>query len=229
MMLLSAYVCAVHAQPASSPVPAPEAVPDLRALKAGLRRTLITATLPEMKQYREELAALEQKQATAQEFANAIKTRDTRLKVEQQISTLVQEANMLATRPSVDNAARLAARIELKLSDAKLTGAQLDSMDGALSGWGTAGASATWQLPGLPAGGYEVVLRYSGGDGEVVLQETFYSLKSPCKGDAAKPVEQNLGTLRIKEGTGTLTLTALPPEKSASLKVYSLVLIPSAI
>ena len=228
ILLLSSGLGAWSAPPAAPPS-ASDPFPDLRALRSGLRRSLITASLPELRQYRDELAALEQKEAAAQDYAKAITTRDARVKVEQQISSLEQEANMLAARASVDNAARLAARIELKVSDARLTSTQIDSADGSVSGWGTIGASASWELPSLPPGGYEVLVRYSGSAGEILVKESFYSLTCTCKEDSAKPLEQNLGTLRIKEGKGSLTLTASPPEKCSSWKVYSVVLVPSTI
>lgn len=206
-----------------------EALPDLRALKAGLRKSLLTALIPEMKVHRDALLVLEQKHGAAQNYAGAVQARDSRSRVEQQLAALEQEAAMLASRPSVESAARLAARIEFKLADAKLVGAQMDPADGAITGWDGAEASASWQLPEIPPGGYEVLLCYTGAAGDVVVKEGFYSLTSPCKAVDDKAVEQNLGTLRIKEGSTVITLTATPPEKCAKWRVYSLVLVPSAI
>lgn len=206
-----------------------EPLPELSALKASLRKDLLTALLPELKAHRDALQALEQKQGAAQDYAGAVRARDARSQVDQQIAALEQEAAMLAARASVQNAARIAARIEFKLADAKLVGAKVDAADGALTGWDGTDASASWELPGLPPGGYEVIMRCTGATGDVVLSEGFYTLTCPCRPGDDKAVEQNLGTLRIKEGSTVLKLTAGPPEKCAQWRVYSLVLVPAAI
>jgi hypothetical protein len=182
-----------------------------------------------MKAHNEELLALEKKLAALQDFAGAVKARDERVKVEKQIGALEQEAAILDARPSVEHAARLAARVELKASDAKLTGAQWDPADGAITGWGQQGACATWQLPDLPPGGYEVLLRCTGEAGDVVIREEFYSLASPCKPGEDKTAEQILGILRIRAGSGSLTLSVSQPEKSAGWRVYSLMLVPPSL
>jgi hypothetical protein len=179
-----------------------------------------------MKAHREELLALEKKLAAAQDFAGAVKARDERAKLDKEIGAFEQEAAILNSRPAVANAARLAARIELKLTDAKLTGSQLDEKDGAIFGWNQPNASATWQLPGLPPGGYEVLLRCTGPAGEVIVKEAFYSLTTSCKATKEKSLEQNLGVLRIRAGTGTLSLGVAQPEKCSEWRVYSVVLVP---
>jgi hypothetical protein len=186
----------------------------------------LAAAIPEMKAHRGELLALEKKLAAAQDFAGAVKARDERAKLDKEIEAFEQEAAILDSRPSLGNAARLAARIELKLSDAKLTGGQVDQKDGAIIGWNQPNASATWQLPGLPPGGYEVLLRCTGPAGEVIVKEAFYSLTTSCKATKEKSLEQNLGVLRIRAGTGTLTLGVAQPEKCSEWRVYSVVLVP---
>jgi hypothetical protein len=195
-------------------------------LKAGFRRSLLAAAIPEMKAHHEELLSLEKKLAAAQDFAGAIKARDERAKLDKEIGAFEQEAAILNSRPAVENAARLAARIELKPSDAKLTGGQVDQKDGAIIGWNQPNASATWQLPGLPPGGYEVILRCTGAAGEVIIKEAFYSLTTSCKATTEKSIEQNLGVLRIRAGTGSLTLGVAQPEKCSEWRVYSVVLVP---
>jgi hypothetical protein len=207
----------------------PEPLPDVRALKASLRKNLLKELIPEMKSHRERLMALEQQQQAAQEFAGAAKARNERLTLEKQIAALEQEAAMLASRPAVENASRLAARIELKLSEAQLEGAQLDVADGSITGWGSANSRATWKLPAIPAGGYEVLLRCTGPSGDVVAKEAFYTLTSPCNSAEDKSIEHNLGTLRIRDGAGTFILHAAQPEKSAAWRVYSVVLVPSGL
>lgn len=182
-----------------------------------------------MKAHREALLALEKKLALAQDFAGAVRARDERAKTEKQILALEQEAAIIASRPAAQNAARPVARIELKLSDAKLTDVQWDAKDKALTGWEKTNACATWKLSDLPPGGYEVLLRCTGPAGDVVVKEGFYSLTKACKATKDKSIEQSLGTLRIRVGASSLTLGPAQPEKSAGWRVYSVVLVPSTI
>jgi hypothetical protein len=207
---------------------AQEAAPDLRSLRAQLRRDLLTAALPEQKAQREALLALEKKYAAAQDYAGAIKARDERVRIEQEIATMEKEMSALGQRAVAPGAARAPERIELNLAEATLAGVRLDAGDKCLTGWNAAGASATWRLPNLPPGGYEVSLNHQGGDASASLKESFYTLTSDLKPASGKSVTQSLGTLRVRDGAGSLTLTVGPAEKCASLRIYSLVLVPAA-
>jgi hypothetical protein len=162
----------------------------------------------------------------AGDFESALRARNERTKLEGKITGLEREASILASRSLRASNSRLAPRIEFKLSDAKLTSAKFDSKKDVITGWDQVNATATWQLPFLPAGGYEVLLKCTGGPGEVVVKEGFYSLTGACKRTDDKSVEQNLGTLRIRAGGGTLTLAVAHPENCADWRVFSLVLVP---
>jgi hypothetical protein len=207
---------------------AQDAGPDLRSLKSQLRQELLTAALPEQKAQREALLALEKKYATAQDFAGAIKARDERLRIEQEINLMEKELAALGQRASATSAARAPERIELSLSAATLAGVRMDEGDKCLTGWNASGASATWKLPNLPPGGYEVSVHHQGGDASASLKESFYTLTSDLKPGPGKTVTQSLGTLRVRDGAGSLTLTIGPAEKCAALRVYSIVLVPAA-
>jgi hypothetical protein len=207
---------------------AQDAGPDLRSLKAQLRRELLTAALPEQKAQREALLALEKKYAAAQDYSGAIKARDERLRIEQEIAIMEKELSMIGQRAVATGAARAPERIELSLSTATLTGVHMDEADKCLTGWNATGASATWKLPNLPPGGYEVSLHHQGSDASASLKESFYTLTSNLQSASGKAVTQSLGTLRVRDGAGALTLTIGPAEKCASLRVYSIVLVPSA-
>ena len=78
---------------------ADENAPDLRVLKAQLRRELLTAALSEQKVYREALLALEKKHADAQDFASALRTREERSRLEQEIASMEKELSTLASSP----------------------------------------------------------------------------------------------------------------------------------
>jgi hypothetical protein len=142
---------------------------------------------------------------------------------------LEQESAILASRIAVEKASIAPQRFELKPSEAKLVKIQLDPADGALTGWGQPGASATWQLPGLAPGGYEVLLRCTGAADEIVVTEGVYSLTQTCQTTADKSREQNLGTLRIHLGAGSVSVSPVRPEKCAGWRVYSIILVPSTI
>jgi hypothetical protein len=201
----------------------------LRQLNLQLRRDLLAAMLPEKRLFLQEVTALETRLATAQNFEGAIEARNERLRLGKEIAGLEKEFQALQAQARSLAARQLPDKIEFKMSEAVTTGLPTPPpQDGPLAGWNTAGASASWKLPSLPPGGYEVVLRYtSSGEGGVVLSEDFYSLTSTFPAAPKEPVEQNLGTLRIREGQGTLTLRANPPEKNGSLRVYSLSLMPA--
>ncbi|MEZ0273534.1 MAG: hypothetical protein ACAH88_01405 [Roseimicrobium sp.] len=207
---------------------AQDAAPDLRVLKAQLRRELLTAALPEHKTHREELLTLEKKYAASQDYAGAIKARDERLRIEQEISLMEKELTALAQRPGLGVASRAPERIELNVAEATYAGVHVDPADKCVTGWGSVGASVTWKLPNLPPGGYEVTLSHQGGEATATLRESFYSLSTGLKPASGKAVAQSLGTLRVRDGTGTLTLTMSPPEKCTALRVYSLVLVPAS-
>lgn len=172
---------------------------------------------------------LEKKYAAAQDYAGAIKARDERLRIEQEISLMEKELTALAQRGSSVGATRAPEKLELKLAEATLTGVQFDQGNKCLSGWGAPGASATWDLPNLPPGGYEVSLNHEGGEVTAQIKESFYTLSSDLKASkSGKPVLQTLGTLRVRDGAGKLSLTFGAPEKCAGLRVYSIVLVPAS-
>lgn len=218
MSLFAAGVCAE----------APQPPPDLRSLRSQLRHDLLTSVLPVMTAQREDLLALERKHAEAQDYAGAARARDERVKLDGEIRAMEKELASVKARAAGAAAAKAPERIEFKLGEASLAGLQFDPAGQALTGFGGAQATATWSLPDLPPGGYEVLMTMSGGEGTITLGESFYTLSATINGRTDKPVEKNLGTLRIRDGRAKLTLSAAPPEKCASLRVYALVLVPSA-
>ena len=213
---------------AGVPADAQQPTPDLRALRVQLRQDLLTTVLPVMNARRDELLAIERKHADAQDYAGAARARDERIKLDGEIRAMEKELASAKANAASAAAAKAPERIEFKLGDASLAGLQIDPASQALTGFGAAQATATWTLPDLPPGGYEVMITTSAGDGTVTLSESFYTLSARIKSPAAKPIEKNLGTLRIRDGRAKLTLSATPPEKCASLRVYALVLVPSA-
>lgn len=200
---------------------------DLSLIKTQLRKDLLQALLPEKKQHREALLALEQKNAAAMDFAGAIKVRDERTALEKEIASIEREIPLLSSRAIALLGRGAPDRLEMHFADATLRGVQLDPKGGFISGWDKDQASASWKLPDLPAGGYEVLLRYTAEQGSIVIKESYYSLKGKLTAAKESPVEEKIGTLRIKDGKGTITLSTDNPQQSTSLHVYSLVLVPA--
>jgi hypothetical protein len=196
-------------------------------MRAQFRGSLLTAILPEQRAYHDQLLELEKKLAAAHDFAGAIQARDERVTLEQEITAYEEEMPRLAARASGADQL-LPERIVFKPADAKLSGLTLEK-DGSLSQWNAAQASATWTLPKLPAGGYEVFLKYSSGKDDptaFIVRENFYFLRGKTTPTNQKPSEQSLGTLRIRDGEGTLTLAPESVPQNSALRLVSLELAP---
>lgn len=202
---------------------------DLRTLRSRFRKNLIETILPEKKAHLGRLRELEKKLATTHNFAEAIRARDERIALEQEITALEQELPMLTARAAGEGKV-LPERIPMKLDEATLTGVKLDK-DGALAGWGESSGSASWLLPGIPPGGYEVILKYSCGKdegGPVLVKESFYSLRGTLTPTDNKPMEINLGTLRVRDGRGILTISTDASPKGGLMRLWSLELAPAS-
>lgn len=200
---------------------------DLRQLRAQFRESLLGAILPEQREYHAQLAEMERKLAAAHDYAGAIQARDERIALEQEITAQEQELPRLAARASGIERL-LPERFVFKPSEASVSGAILEK-DGSLGQWSNAQASATWKLPKIPAGGYEVILKYASDKNDstgLIVKENFYFLRGRTIPTNNKPLEKNLGTLRIHDGEGTLTLTAENVPKNNSLRLLALELAP---
>ncbi len=200
---------------------------DLSLIKTQLRKDLLQALLPEKKQHRDALLALEQKYAAATNYTGAIRARDERFALEKEIASIEKEIPILNSMAIALTSRNAPDRLEMRLSEATIRGVQLDAKDNFLSGWEKDQASATWKLPDLPAGGYEIILRYTAESGSVQIKESYYSLKGKLTATKEGPIESKIGTLKIKDGRGVITLTSDNPQQSGSLRVYSLVLVPA--
>lgn len=200
---------------------------DLRTLRALFRQGLLTAILPEKRAQAARLQDFEKQFALAHDYANAIKVRDERLALEQEITAFELELPGLAAR-AAGQAALLPERIVFRPQDAALSGLKLEK-DGSLSGWDSPRASVTWKLPGLPAGGYEVIIKYTctgNTSATIEARESFYVLRGKLTAPEDKLAEKNVGTLRIRDGTGPLTLATDGAGQPAPLRIVALELAP---
>jgi hypothetical protein len=218
--------------PQSTEPASPTAMPrtELALLRTGFDMKLIRASLPALRQYQSDLLALERRLAAARDYPAAITARNERHEVEREIARLEKDDLFLRNREQSLQTALLPAHLLLPLERAVLSGVVFDAKEGCLTSWSKSGASATWTLPGLPPGGYEVVLRYSCDaleGGAVLLKEAVYTLTAPVQTTLRGPAEKNIGTLRITDGAGTLTLSAASVLRGNLMKLHSVELIPA--
>ena len=202
---------------------------ELTNLRAKFELNLAESTLPTLRDYAEALTTLEKQAVAARDYDPAGAVRSEHQRVTTEIASQEKLALLLKARQTTTDSNSSASRILLKISDAKLEGVTLDAATQCLTGW-AAGASATWKLPDLPPGGYEVILKCSSGPlegGTVQIKEAFYSLTGTISTTMKGVEEQNLGTLKIRDGSGTLKITALTVLKSNLMQLQSVELLPA--
>lgn len=207
----------------------PGASPEIAERRIGFERALIAASLGPVKQQVTALAALERQFVEAHDYDSAITARDERKRLQGELTRLDKELLLLQTREQALKAARLPDRISLPLENATLN--DLRREGGALTGWAHPGASATWKLPGLPAGGYEVMLKYRCGAAEggvLVIKEARFTLTTNIETTLRGPEERNAGTLKISDGAGALTLVAEALVTNNLMQLLGVELVPAA-
>jgi len=202
---------------------------DLTSQRAKMELGLAQGTLPALREYAAALAVLEKQAVAARDYETASAVRTEKLRVTAEAAAQEKLALLLETRQQTDDA-KGAGKIVLKIAEAKLEGITLNAATGVLTGWSAPGASATWKLPDLPPGGYEVVLRYSSGPlegGSVIVQEAFYTLSASI-GTTLKGFEdQNIGTLKIRDGSGPLKISAKTVLKNNLMQLQGVELLPA--
>ncbi|TLD71927.1 hypothetical protein FEM03_04165 [Phragmitibacter flavus] len=232
-MLISLVIgiCSLVILPLASQEP-PTTRESLPQLKQKLRHALFTALLPEKQAQREALYSLEKQLASGGDYREAIHARDQRILLEQEIAQTQQH---LLNPPVIAHAAvDLPQSIPLENSVAQLNQLTLDpANNNRLSGWTTTESSATWTLPNLPPGGYEILLRYSLNPSStppvIQLKETLYHLPVALESTDNQPTSKKVGTLRISNGSGPLILSPLSISADQQLHIISLTLQPSAL
>ena len=198
----------------------------LSKLRAEFESTLAQCSVEPLKLHISELQALEKKAAVAADWKTALVARDERTRAEAELATLEKVGLLLQT---VAGAQSTQGIVSLKMGDAKLEGVKMDPTTGALIDWVGAGSHASWTLPGIPPGGYEVVLRYASSatqGGTLEVREAFYSLTADTKITLRGAEEHNLGTLRVRSGGGPLTVTATNVSKGGLMELAAVELRP---
>ncbi|MEZ5388019.1 MAG: hypothetical protein R3F13_21130 [Prosthecobacter sp.] len=232
LVVACAFVFAGAVFPAPSQEPRaedPGSSAEIAQLRLQYERDLIERILAPVKQQIITLSTLERQFAEARDYDGAITARDERKRLQAELARLDKELLLLQTRELALKTSQLPDRIKFPVEEAKLSGVRLQG--GSLLGWSSVGASATWKLPSLPPGGYEVVLKYRCGaaeGGTLLIQESRYSLSASIETTLKGPEERNVGTLKISDGDGSLTLTAQSLVTNNLMHLLAVELIPAS-
>ncbi len=207
----------------------PGASQEIALLRLGYERSLIESSLAPVKQQITTLAGLEKRFADARDYDAAITARDERKRLQNELGRLDKELLLLQTRERALKSAMLPERIKLPLDSATLS--DLRREGGAITGWSKIGAAATWKLPALPPGGYEVMLRYRCGaaeGGQLLIKEARFTLTTTIETTLKGPEERNAGTLKVSDGSGTLTLAAQSLVTNNLMQLLAVELVPAS-
>lgn len=207
-----------------------DASSDLTALRAKLELNLAKGALPALKDYAAELSSLEKQAVTARDYETAGAVKAERQRVATEAGAQEKLALLLESRQTGPGNRPAMGKIALNVNEATLDGVTLDTATGTLTGWASPGASAAWKLPNLPPGGYEVVLHYSSGPlegGSVMVQEAFYTLSANIGTTLRGFEEINIGTLKIRDGSGPFKITAKTVLKSNLMQLRGVELLPA--
>lgn len=203
---------------------------EFAAMQVSHEAALLRTSLPVLRQYASELAASEKRCALAKDYPGAISARNERQMIEKEISRMEKEALILRTREENLKSALVPDQIVLMPEQATLSGVEREPGTSTLASWSKPGASATWQLPNLRPGGYEVILRYSCDaleGGSMVVSEAVFSLSGEVETSLKGPVEKNIGTLKITNGAGRLSITARTVLGDNLMRLYFVKLVPA--
>ena len=201
---------------------------EISLLRIQYERDWIAASLAAVKKQLVVAEGLEKRLAAGRDYDGAIAARDQAQKWQAELQRLSQELQLLQARELVVSAKAPPTTVSLPLEGAKLDGVVLQGS--MLTGWSKPGAAATWTLPALVPGGYEVVLRYRCGPlegGSITAKESRFSLTGPVETTLKGPEKRTLGTLKLSEGTKSFTLTAASVVKDNLMQLLGVELVPA--
>ncbi len=191
---------------------------------------LLTASLNPLKSSISRLDELARARARERDYTGAIAARDERRRLEAELERIAKEMLVLEARVQSLKTALLPERLLLPLDQAKLDGVLWDADKGRLTQWQRPGASAEWTLPGLPPGGYEVLVTYQCNPiegGTVIISEKTFTLTGEMDTTLRGPETKNLGTLKITDGAGVFRITARTVVKSNLMNLLAVELVPA--
>lgn len=191
---------------------------------------LLEASLGPLKTALSKLDELALSNARAREYEAAIAARIEREHIATDLDRIAKELLILETRKQFLQTSLLPDHILLPLDNAKLESVRYDEEKKWLNHWDRPGAYAEWTLPGVPPGGYEVLLTYQCSPlegGTIMINEKTFSLSGEMDTTLRGPEVKNLGTLKITDGNTPLRLTARTIVKSNLMNLLSIELIPA--
>lgn len=207
----------------------PGASSEIALMRLSFERDLVEAILSPVKEQITTLISLEKQFATERDYDAAITARDERKRLQNELARLAKELLLLQTREQVLKTSLLPDRIKLPLEAATLSGLRFEG--GAITGWSKVGAAASWKLPALPPGGYEVMLRYrcaAAEGGKLLIKEARFTLTTSIETTLKGPEERTAGTLKISDGSSTLTLSAQALVSDNLMQLLALDLVPAS-
>jgi hypothetical protein len=208
-------------------------IPSPRELRFQFSRDAAATSLEQETIYIQQLFRAEREAAAKGDYARAIVFRDERRAAETRLAKLKTLAEATkAPEPRVQPlvSAENQSVISLRTSAARLEGGVSLSDTGILEEW-VLNAKATWDLPGLAPGGYEVVIEINSSepnDNPVIAKEQFYSLKGRLPPTSSENFEKiNIGTIRISNGSGQFSITHYGSPDDSALRIRSVELVPA--
>lgn len=191
-------------------------------------RHMIESSLEPIKKHLLDLTVLEKQRSSQRDYEGALAALKERKRIEAQLEQLDRLMLLIITRQEAIQTAEIPDKIFLPLESAQLNGVRRES--GELSGWNLPGSTASWKLPNIPSGGYEVFIRYrcSPLEGGVLeVKESKFSITSQIETTLKGPQQKKLGTLKITTGNGPFTLTGKTLLKGNLMNLLELWLIPA--
>lgn len=191
---------------------------------------LLEASLGPLKTALSKLDELALTSARAREYESAIAARIEREQIATDLDRIAKELLILETRKQLLKTSLLPDHIFLPLDKAKLESVRFDEEKKWLTHWDRPGAQAEWTLPGIPPGGYEVLLTYECSPlegGTIVINEKTFSLSGEMDTTLRGPEVKNLGTLKITDGNSPFQITARTVVKSNLMNLLAIELIPA--
>jgi hypothetical protein len=204
-----------------------EADPAIAALLVPYQISVARASIPLLSSYLERLASLEAKLVSRADYHGAIAVAKEQELVRGQLVYLQERLG-----DEGSNSSQRPAPLVLSPADAARSGTLANGSENALASWDPA-AHATWILPGIEPGAYEVRLALAiapdATTTSFLLREKFFTLTAPLDPADAKPIAASssaathvasLGTLKIRSGDGPLRIELAPdasPPKGLSI------------
>jgi len=207
-----------------------DADPALAALLVPYQIAVARASIPLLSSYLERLASLETKLASRGDYHGAIAVVKEQELVRGQLVYLQERLG-----DEGSDSSQKPASLVLNPADAARSGNLANGAENALASWDPA-AHATWILPGIEPGAYEVRLALALAPDATatsfLLREKFFTLTATLDPADAKPIAStssaathvaSLGTLKIRSGDGPLRLElapdAIPPKGLSILQI----------